>query len=210
MGLVRSTARRVAERVARVVARDELFEKPGERAPTGPLQPPRPASAPSEEPEPPLVSTAAAPALGAACEPVDLAGLMAACGTGGRPLVLHHWATWCEPCEEELPRIEALAAALGTDARVLGISWELFEGGGDPAAAAERVVAYQQSAGLSWPSVLFSDLPEALFEGLALPFERIPQTQVLGADGRVLRRFDGPLSPEDVDAVVGLVRGDAG
>ena len=204
MGLVRSTVRRVAERVARTVANDELFEKPGERAYTPPFVS---VPAPSEPPptSEPVVATEAGEALSGPCQPVDAATLQAACATGGQPLVLHHWATWCEPCEEELPRIEQLAGALGDQARVLGVSWELFEGGGDPGAVAERVAAYQESAGLSWPSVLYTDAPESLFDALSLSFERIPQTQVLGADGRVLKRFDGPLTAADVDEVVGLI-----
>jgi hypothetical protein len=55
MGFVRSAARRVAERVARLVAKNDLFEKPGERAPTTPLETPDPkASGPEDAdgPEP--------------------------------------------------------------------------------------------------------------------------------------------------------------
>ncbi len=207
MGLVRSAVRRVAERVARVVAQDDLFEKPGERAPTAPLPVDPVSDPPAPIPDEPVVSTAAASGPAAGCEPVDLASLQAACATGGKPLVIHHWATWCEPCEEELPRIEALAGALAGQARVLGVSWELFEGGGDPGTVAQRVAAYQQGAGLSWPSLLFTEEPEALFDALSLSFERIPQTQVLGADGRVMKRFDGPISQADVTDLVGLLGG---
>ncbi len=208
MGLVRSTMRRVAERVARTVADDDLFEKPGERASTPPFDsvPPPPDR---DLPEEPVVSGAEAEALSGPCQPVGAAALQAACATGGQPLVLHHWATWCEPCEEELPRIEQLAGALGDQARILGVSWELFEGGGDPTAVADRVAAYQEHAGLTWPSLLYTDAPESLFDSLALSFERIPQTQVLGADGRVLKRFDGPLTAADVDEVVGLIAGES-
>lgn len=53
MGVVRSGLRRVAEALARRVARDELFEKPGERAPTGPLPPAAPQPEPTaKEPAP--------------------------------------------------------------------------------------------------------------------------------------------------------------
>jgi len=48
MGLVRTLARRVAESIAGVVARNELFEKPGERAPTSKL--PESPSPESDEP----------------------------------------------------------------------------------------------------------------------------------------------------------------
>jgi hypothetical protein len=46
MGLIRSTVRSVLTRIAERVARNELFEKPGERAPQPKLEPE------TKEPEP--------------------------------------------------------------------------------------------------------------------------------------------------------------
>jgi cytochrome c biogenesis protein CcmG/thiol:disulfide interchange protein DsbE len=41
----------------------------------------------------------------------------------GKVLLLNFWATWCEPCREELPSLKALAQALGPEGLVvLGVS----------------------------------------------------------------------------------------
>ncbi len=43
-------------------------------------------------------------------KPWDLAALH------GRPVLLNFWATWCEPCREEMPSLQALARRHDSDA----------------------------------------------------------------------------------------------
>jgi peroxiredoxin len=40
----------------------------------------------------------------------------------GRPVLLNFWATWCPPCVEEMPAMEALAQRVGDRAVVLAVS----------------------------------------------------------------------------------------
>ena len=39
----------------------------------------------------------------------------------GAPLIVNFWATWCEPCKEEMPHFEAFAAEHGEQIPVLGV-----------------------------------------------------------------------------------------
>ncbi|MFN8168295.1 MAG: TlpA disulfide reductase family protein [Candidatus Nanopelagicales bacterium] len=42
-------------------------------------------------------------------------------GLRGTPTVLNLWASWCEPCRDELPLLADLSAAAGPSLRVLGV-----------------------------------------------------------------------------------------
>jgi cytochrome c biogenesis protein CcmG, thiol:disulfide interchange protein DsbE len=45
----------------------------------------------------------------------------------GRPVVLNFWASWCEPCKAEAPRLQA-AAARYPELVVVGVNSQDFEG----------------------------------------------------------------------------------
>lgn len=50
-------------------------------------------------------------------KPVDLGRYI-----GKRPLFLEFWATWCEVCEELLPRVRAAQAAYGAQVEFIGVN----------------------------------------------------------------------------------------
>ena len=167
MGLLRRLGRRVLGRVASKVARDDLFEKPGERAWQGPL--PQHARA------------------GTALE-----------ARPSGPALVHHWATWCEPCEQELPLVERLARELPEGVEVLGVSWDRFQDDGPLAQTVERVEAMAQRQGLTWPTVVLTEGPEQSFAALGLDHHTVPQTLLVGGDGRVLHHVRGPLDEASI------------
>jgi len=196
------------------VAQKELFERPGERPRTAPLPTsadPNPTErraapqAPPSFPDDPSLAELVAPV--GRCRVVSLEGVLTAVRPQGRPLILHHWATWCEPCEEELPRIEGLGRALAEHADLLGISWDLFEDGGPEDEVAKKVETFAAQLGLSWDNVLVSAPPEQLFEALGLDHQKIPQTVVLGADGQVLHHARGPMDEAQISRVYALLTG---
>lgn len=93
----------------------------------------------------------------------------------GQPLVLHIWATWCEPCREELP--DLLDAAQASKTRVLAVS---LDPGWEPV---RRFLA-----GAVPRPVLLADGEQV---SKMLDVQRLPVTFILDGRGRIRLRLDG-------------------
>jgi len=50
---------------------------------------------------------------------------LALANTGGKPVLLNIWATWCAPCVTEMPLLDQLAADLGDQVQVLTVSADM-------------------------------------------------------------------------------------
>ncbi len=220
-------ARNVALVVARMVGQDDLFEKPGERVRTPSLAPPRaePVAVAAVAASPvkakkaaskkgPTVKQAIAlldpPRPTSGCRPVDLVGLRRALIPSGKPLVINHWASWCDPCVDELPRLVRAAAGVADIGEFMGLSWDLFDHPGDPDAVAKKVASFADSVGVGYASVLFVGEPAELFAALGLDSELIPQTVVYAPDGTIAWKKNGVLEHDDVFPLIRAVKAAAG
>jgi thiol-disulfide isomerase/thioredoxin len=108
----------------------------------------------------------------------------------GRWVVVNFWATWCSPCLKEMPELDALDAER-EDIEVLGLAYEEIEPADLRAFLAKRPVKYP---------VAIVDVydPPADF-----PTPRgLPMTHVIAPDGKVAKRFMGPVTKDEVAAVV--------
>ncbi len=98
----------------------------------------------------------------------------------GHVVILHFWASWCPPCVEEAPALEALARAVEpAGVIVLGIS------------ADEDPQAYEQF--LRDHGITFLNDRDPSGKIAALYGTRLyPETYVIGPDGRFVRKLIGP------------------
>jgi thiol-disulfide isomerase/thioredoxin len=106
--------------------------------------------------------------------------------------LVNFWATWCLPCREEMPQIEALVREYGKRGfRAVGIAMESGE--------AQEVRDFLEDGkfGLSYPILLGNDEISDAFGGI----EIVPTTFLVGRGGRVLGRLLGVT--EDFEKKVG-------
>lgn len=105
----------------------------------------------------------------------------------GKVVVLNEWATWCEPCRDEIPQLEALHQRFASQGLVLvGVSVDAFGTGGD-------VRDFVQQHGMTYPVWLDPDNRFAARFGTF----GVPETFVIDRGGVVRRRQIGALRTGD-------------
>lgn len=107
----------------------------------------------------------------------------------GRPVVIDFWATWCAPCEFQIPVLNEIHERYRGRAEVIGIAVDV--GGREVVApyAAEHQIAYR---------VVLGDEELARRYG-ALGF---PSLFVVGADGEIDSSHVGLVEPEELEAAI--------
>ncbi|MFC5510068.1 redoxin family protein [Massilia jejuensis] len=111
----------------------------------------------------------------------------------GRPVVVNLWATWCPPCQREMP---ALTAAQAAHPEVTF----LFVNAGEDAATVQRYLA---AAGVAPENVLL-DAPRAAAR--AMDAVGYPTTLFYDARGMLAARHMGELSRAAVEEQLGQLR----
>ena len=115
----------------------------------------------------------------------------------GRTVLLNLWATWCPPCVDEMPMLDALQATLGGPGfEVVALSVD--RGGADP------VREFYERTGVRRLGVYVDPSAMALDE---LDAVGLPTTLLIDPEGREIGRLIGPAawdSPEMVAFLEGL------
>ena len=116
----------------------------------------------------------------------------------GRVVLLNIWATWCPPCREEMPTLDALQARLGgSDFHVLPLSIDR--------AGLEPVRRFYRETGIRNLDLYIAEDTRAM---LALAVVGLPTTILIDRMGRELGRLAGPAewnSPEAVAQISALI-----
>jgi len=111
----------------------------------------------------------------------------------GKVVLVNFWATWCEPCREEMPSMKKLRASLaGRPFEVLAVNL------GEPEA---RIRRFLETVPLDFPVLLDRD---ATVIGAYNPSKTLPYTVVIDRSQQVVHRVSG-YTPGDEVALSTLV-----
>jgi thiol-disulfide isomerase/thioredoxin len=114
----------------------------------------------------------------------------------GRALLCNFWATWCAPCREELPLLDAAQQQHGTARfQVLGIGID----------TAPNIREYLKVVNISFPVLVGEYSALALMRELGNRNGGLPFSVLLDSSGRVRDRRLGAYSALELSAEVGAL-----
>ena len=108
----------------------------------------------------------------------------------GNWLVINYWATWCLPCRQEIPQLNAFAAEHAGAAIVYGVNYD--------AVRDEALRVQATELGIKFP-LLDTDPAQQL--GYARPTV-LPTTIVINPAGALIARLQGPQTALSVAATM--------
>lgn len=111
---------------------------------------------------------------------------------GGGPVLINLWASWCGPCREEMPVLQAAHESYGDQVAFLGVNTE---------DTTEAAASFLIDIGVTYPQVV--DVDGDLLANLGPP--GLPVTVVLGSDGRVAGTYIGQLDTQGIADLLAAV-----
>jgi thiol-disulfide isomerase/thioredoxin len=111
--------------------------------------------------------------------------------------VLNFWGSWCGPCRSEGPTLAALSAKYqGSQVSFLGV---------DVHDSPANAVAFEQDAGIKYPSLNDPGYAVALTLGVAVPISGTPTTVVVDPTGHVAGTVFGPVTYSVLNSMLSAV-----
>lgn len=116
----------------------------------------------------------------------------------GRVLVVNYWATWCQPCRDEMPAFVRLAKESSPDdLAVLGVSADFVD------EVESQVIPFKRSAGMTFPVLVYNGDPESMINAVHPRWQGdLPATAIYSRNGDRVAFHAGTLTWDELKALV--------
>lgn len=112
----------------------------------------------------------------------------------GKFLVINFWATWCDPCIEEMPELERFYRNNRGRAAVWGVTFENRN--------RQKIIEFVENLGVTYPILGYGQDPETGYGRVTV----LPTTFIIDPDGLFYHRFEGPIKTRQIVEIIDAYR----
>ena len=117
----------------------------------------------------------------------------------GKPTVVNFWASWCGPCQIEMPDFDEMYKEFGEEVNFLMVN--MTDGSRETADAAAKFV---EDAGYAFPIYYDTKMNAAMTYGV----NSLPSTYFIDAEGHAVTRAQGIINAEVLQYAIEMISGE--